>query len=931
MDVLDTPGLVTPIHRVRPDREHSAAPLVGRDLELEVLREFVLSLATSGAAVAMLGEPGSGKSALLDAAADLAHEAGLRVLSSAGLSADSHIAYGALDQLLLPIVDRIAGLEDQQRTALRAALGIGAGTAPEPLVLYNAVHSLLAVVADEAPLVLIVDDADHIDDASAGALSFLARRLSGLNVGILVASREPTALTVNRRIALGRLSRPDAESLLHAVEPDLPGHARAQVLNQAEGNPLALLEFVQHLRKSGHGFGEWRVAAPWAAVDTPSPFAGMLDALPGRTSAALLVLALDPHGDLRSLAAAHQTVGDLAPAERHGLVRVDAESLTARFTHPLIPSLVLARATTEERRDVHLILSSLPGSSLEDRAFHLAEAASDADEKTASTVEEAAAAAALRGDLSTASHLLTRAAHLSPLANDRQRRLARAAYISAEIPDETDVSSDLLRQARPTGGSPGSIYAAVVEAFAQLESGAGSRAAVATLRAAIESGSHGWDPSDAELIDGMNSWLRLCWTAGHRQEWQSFFAALKNLEPGVPEPLRTLSVAFADAAHASTWERVRVRQMLAEIGPDDDAGYILQLLTAAIFFDLEGTAIPAARRLVDRGRNAAETHLYVRSLALVSLHDYEAGRWQQAGESAREGLATVAGDRPTPGASTLFYVEALLAGARGDVQSAMRSVEKIDELAMRLDSLSIRRFGNHARVIAAAGQGDWETVYRQASMLSQAGRFESCIPHALRVAHDLVESAMRTGRVQEARAHYAAMVEAGLPAMSPRLALLTYAAGGLVDSDGRWEHAFERALGVKGAADWPFDYARVQLEFGTRLRRERRAADARQHLFDAWSTFERLGARPWADRAAAELRASGEHLRREEVSPALTAQEQAVAELAARGLTNKEIGQRLHLSARTVSGHLYRIFPKLGIRNRSSLRDALASEERYLA
>ena len=930
MDVLDTPGLVTPIH-AGFTRDRSVVPLIGRERELESLRAFVRSLSISGAALALLGEPGSGKSAMLAAAIDHADGAGVRVLSSAGLSADSHIAYGALDQLLLPIVDRIVGLEDQQRRALRSALGIDAGAVPEPLVLYNAVHALLSIVAQERPVLLIVDDAEHIDGASAGALSFLARRVSDMNVGILVASGEPTLLTVDHRIALGRLSRQDAESLLHAIEPDLPGHARGQVLNQAEGNPLALLEFVRQLRKEGREFDEWRVAAPWAPVDTPSPFAGMLDELPGRTTAALLVICLDSRGDLRSLAAAEQTVGDLAPAERCGLIRVDVESLTARFTHPLIPSLVLARATTEERRDVHLILSRRAGSSLEERAFHLAEAASGADEATASILDEAAAAAELRGDLSTAVHLLTRAAHLSPLTDDRQHRLARAAFISSDIPDETAVSSDLLRQARSTRGGPVTIYAAVVEAFGQLENGAGSRAACATVRAAIDSGTHGWDPANPELIDGLNSWLRLCWTAGHQQEWRFFFAALKNLEPDVPEPLRTLSIAFADAAHASTWERLRVRQMLTEIGPDQDAGYILQLLTAAIFFDLEGTAIPAARRLIDVGRDAAETHLYVRSLALVSLHDYEAGRWQQAGDAAREGLATVAGDRRTPAASTLFYVEALLAGASGDVQTAMRAVEKIDELAMQLDSLSVRRFGNHARVITAAGQGDWETVYRQASMLSQAGRFESCIPHALRVAHDLVEAAMRTGRVQEARAHHAAMVEAGLPAMSPRLALLTYAAGGLVDGDGRWEHSFERALGVKGAQDWPFDYARVQLEFGTRLRRERRASEAREYLFDAWSTFERLGARPWAERAAAELRASGEHPHRDEVPSALTAQEQAVAELAARGMTNKEIGQRLHLSARTVSGHLYRIFPKLGIRNRSSLRDALASEERYLA
>jgi DNA-binding CsgD family transcriptional regulator len=199
------------------------------------------------------------------------------------------------------------------------------------------------------------------------------------------------------------------------------------------------------------------------------------------------------------------------------------------------------------------------------------------------------------------------------------------------------------------------------------------------------------------------------------------------------------------------------------------------------------------------------------------------------------------------------------------------------------------------------------------------------VPEALWVAYDLVESALRTGRRDEAAAHAAAMQKSNLAGISPRLGLLTEGAAALVDQTPQAITTFQNALGAVDAASWPFDYARVQLAFGSRLRRDLRLKEARAVLHDALATFESIGARPWAVRARNELRAARDKLDGYEVGPSLTPQEWTIAELAAGGLSNKEIGAQLYLSPRTVGGHLYRIYPKLGITNRAALRDAITA------
>jgi ATP/maltotriose-dependent transcriptional regulator MalT len=274
------------------------------------------------------------------------------------------------------------------------------------------------------------------------------------------------------------------------------------------------------------------------------------------------------------------------------------------------------------------------------------------------------------------------------------------------------------------------------------------------------------------------------------------------------------------------------------------------------------------------------------------------------------------------------HLQALLAAAQGDYESAEAGAAELTEWAVPRRARLIQTYAWHVRTLAALSRGDFEDAYRQASEISPAGTLASHVPYALLVQMDLVEAAVRTGRRREAAAHVAAVREAGIAALSSRLALLAGASAAIAAPEKRAEGLFEEALAVPGVDRWPFDHARVQLLYAERLRRTRAVIESRAHLRTALETFERLGARPWAQRAANELRAAGETTKPhagERDRDALTPQEREIASLAASGLTNKQIGERLFLSHRTVGFHLHRVFPKLGISSRAALRDALAS------
>ena len=307
--------------------------------------------------------------------------------------------------------------------------------------------------------------------------------------------------------------------------------------------------------------------------------------------------------------------------------------------------------------------------------------------------------------------------------------------------------------------------------------------------------------------------------------------------------------------------------------------------------------------------------------------DLEAGHWDDAEGLVDEaiGVCEVLGYQPLSWLGRVF--QGIIAAWRGNDQRAEDLADAIIQWGRPRGMQHHLWWACQIRSAVALGRGDFEGAYEQLIRISPAGFLAPYVPYALRVLLDLVETAMRTGREAEAAAHVAAMQEANIARISPRLALVIGASAAMVAPDDRARELFEEALAPPGIERWQFDLARVRLAYGERLRRRRAMTESRVQLNAALATFERLGARPWVERATAELRASGQTKPRagEDVLDRLTPQELEVATLAASGMTNKQIAGRLFLSHRTVGGHLHRAFPKLGVATRAALRDALES------
>ncbi len=309
----------------------------------------------------------------------------------------------------------------------------------------------------------------------------------------------------------------------------------------------------------------------------------------------------------------------------------------------------------------------------------------------------------------------------------------------------------------------------------------------------------------------------------------------------------------------------------------------------------------------------------------LCIDDFHRGEWGEAAELAAEGLS-VCEERGSRFFGWYFrYHQALLAAVQGRFDTSRALADQMIGWAGPRGARTAQVYARHALVLADLGQGDFESAYQHATAMSPAGTLASHVPHCLWVVMDLVEAAVRTHRHEEADRHVRAMREADLAALSPRLAILAAASAAIAADDGQAPALFQRALGLPTVDQWPFDAARVRLAYGERLRRTRATTESRIPLQAALTAFQKLGAAPWASRAELELRATGAIRTPSGARGAdsLTPQELQIARLAASGLTNKQIAERLYLSPRTVGGHLYQIFPKLGITTRAALRDAL--------
>lgn len=912
----------------------AAALLVGRSRELAQVAEFLHGARADGDSMLIVGDAGAGKSALLDAAAQMAPAAGFRVLRTVGTEFEAGLSFAALNQVLLPLREEFSQVSQACRDALQVALGFGAGPVPDRLAVSNATVELLNQAATTRPVLVVADDLQWMDRASAAVFGFVARRLAGSRVGFLGTLRSGLESFFERsglsELELGPLDEESASALLSARFPVLAAGVRERLLAEAQGNPLALLELPAALSE------------PQRTADTALPnvlplgrrlealFAARVRELPPRTRRILLRAALDGTGDLRVLPAADSSaLDDLAAAERANLVSIGGNPRRLVFRHSLTRSAVVELATEAERRAAHQELAELSHDRPDRRAWHLAESAVGPDEEVARLLEQTAHRVLRRGDDAGAIAALTRAAELSPEAARRGRRLAEAAYIGVEGLGELGSAWRLLADARLSDpGLSGSMLAAAATAFLLLNRDGDLSTAHRLLAAAIHDADYsaGDDESNRALTEALCSLALISWLGGRPELWDPVYEAIDRLEH-VPEILSVTAKTLADPARTAAAGLPDFEALAATLPDGPDPATVNRIATAAVFIDRLSIVRPATWRIVLHGRQGGAARRHLNGLIHLCVDDFLTGQWEEADQLATEGLAVCEEHGYRFFAWYFRYAKAMLAAVQGDHAACQEFADQVIRWAVPRGVHAPAGHARHALGLSAIGRGDFQDAYRQSSTISPAGELASHVPVAMWAALDLVEAAIRTGREAEARAHVAAMRDADMAAISPRLALLQYAAAALIEHGDPARKLFERALAVPDAARWPFDYARVQLLYGEHLRRDRATAESRVQLAAALETFERLGAMPWASRAAGELRATGEAKpRARELGPdPLTPQEREIATLAAAGLSNKQIAQRLFLSHKTVGNHLFRIFPKLGITSRAALRDALTT------
>ena len=915
-----------------------ATSLVGRDELVTVLRSHLS--ASVGGALLLVGEPGVGKTALLDAAAAAVATSGARILRAAGVEFEADVSFAGLNQLLLPVTDEIAHLAAAHRQALSVALGLGDGPGSDRLVISTATLALLRRVASREPLVVIIDDLPWLDRASALVLGFVARRLGGTRIAFLAAQRSGEESFFERAgipvLDVAPLENGAAAELVSSRFPALAPRVRDRVVAESQGIPLALLELPRELTGPQSSDEETLPLNLPLSRTLQAVFTARVAALPERTRRRLLLAALDGTNTVLS---ATSTPGDLdgavdddvvEPAERAQLVSVAPGQRELSFSHPLIRSAVVDLATSGERRSAHRSLAALPGTDPDARAWHLAEGAVGAHEGIAGLLEQSAYRVLHRGDAVAAVSTMLRSAELSVLDSSQARRLTEAAWIGADVTGALHAAPGILARAHQVDPElRGSLPAAVLAAFLLLNSDGDVDTAHRLLVGALShhDSAPGPDPgADHVLDEALHTLMLVCFFGDRPELWDAFDAAAGRLPDDVASLVALSAVTFADPLRATTASLARLDDVVAGLGEESDPTRIVRVGIAANFVGrLDGCRGPLLRVIAD-GRGGGAVASAVSALLMLAVDEFVAGRWDEAQLLAEEGISLCDKHGYPMLAWPGRYAQALLAAGRGDDELLGQLATAMRQWALPRRAMIVATYARHAGGVAALGRGDFDDAFALFAGINPPGLLAAHEAYVLWTVLDLVEAAVCSDRRDVAAGHLSALVATGAAEVSPRHAFLCAGAAAMVAEGEASAGLFDAALALAGPHRWPFDRARLELAHGQRLRRRHRVTRARIHLSSAAEIFEQLGARPWADRAEGELRATGQTRRPSEIggTPALTSKEREIAMLAATGMTNRQIGQRLYLSHRTVSAHLYRVFPKLGITARAGLRDALA-------
>ena len=899
--------------------------LIDRGAE-RILLDGVLRDVRSGQSRVLVlhGDPGVGKSALMHYLASQA--SGCRLIRAAGVESEMELAYAALHQLCAPMLDRLDHLPPPQREALGTAFGLSAGRAPDRFLIGLAVLSLLSDVADEQPVVCLIDDLQWLDRASAQALAFVGRRLVAESVALIVASRVvSTDMAILPEMRVTGLGAADARALLDAVlTAPLDEPVRDRIVAETGGNPLALLELPRGLgvHELAGGFGLPGAAPLTAAVE--ESFRRGVQALPEQTRCLLLLAAAEPLGDpvLLWRAAAHLDIGAeaAAPAVAAGLANFGAR---VRFRHPLARSAVYRSASVREKQLVHRALAEAtdPDRDPDRRAWHRAEAVEGLDEDVAVELERSAAQARARGGLAAAAAFLERATMLTPDPGLRAERSLAAASANLDA-GAFAAAAELLAVAED--GPLSDLQHArtdLIRARLAFVTDRGNDAPPLLLKAARRLQPVDTALSRATYLNAMEAAFfvgRLASGAGLLDVARAARAAPKPLSPRPSDLVLDGFVAhFIDGYAAGLPILRRAVSAAREGSTPDDKPQFMVAVAATHLWDDEGLDVITARQ-VELGRAAGALTQLPLALSARARNLLYTGDLAGAGAVIHEAqtVTRATGDR--------FATSAVMAllGFRGDQAALSALIEANTSDVMERGEGSWLTVSEYAGALINNGIGN----YAAALTLAQRAAEQTDLATPLRAVVELVEAAARCGDTTIATRALTKLAET-TTAAGTDWALGVEARSRALLADGpEAERLYRQAIELSGRSRMRTELARANLLYGEWLRRERRRIEARAQLRIAHEMFDAMGMRAFAERALRELQATGETVRKRTAVVSeiqLTPQEQQIARLAAEDLTNPEIGARLFISAKTVQYHLSKVFTKLNIGSRSQLPEAL--------
>ena len=909
------------------------SPLIGRDAELAALRQLASGIRQEGSSVILRGEPGVGKSSVLRAVAAMGRAGRALVLEASGIESESMLPFAGLHQLLRPLLSRPNSLPGVQQRALLTALGLRDGVAPQLFLIALAALTLITDTAAAQPVVLIVDDVQWIDAPTNDVLAFISRRVRHDPVMMVTALRDGHVVAVcaadAREISLTGLDEDSSRELLSQAGDGLTGADRRAILGHARGNPLALVELPGIWRSAD---AEGRRAGPDIvplSTRLERAFAARIKELPSLTRDALLIAAVDAEESLMevlagttALSGSPVTTEVLEPAQQARLVTFD--EATIRFRHPLVRSGVLASESLRRRQAAHAAMSQVLRSHSHRGVWHLAQSVDGPDDDVADRLDASHVASIARGSVATAVAALERSAQLTTDSRTRGWRLLVAAQHAFAL-GRADLVHRLVDAAEANDLSE--LDLARVEWLREIfsEGKLGDSARVLELcEFAARSAATGEHGLALDLL--ASAALRSWWAIPAPEARHRVIAVAMSLSDWQDDPRCIAAIAMTEPVVKGRQTQRRLASAGAGTGNAWNADELLRLGNAARATGAEVLASDYFDRAETKLREQGQLGLLPHVLAVHAAVCVDLGDWRRTAASLEEArrLAAETG-QPTWGTG-VAAVEAMFTGLTGQTEAALRQAADIERDFSDQVANDFRSLAQIARGAAHLSDGRHAAAYAELRPL-----FDPAGPcHHPRESLSgfmlLAEAAAGCGERAAARALTAAMEELAETTQSPVIAVqLLYARPVLAD-DADAERLFQLGL-TQDLTRWPWPRARIQFAYGDWLRRKRRMAEAREPLRAALATFELIGAAGWARQARAALRAAGE--RDTAASTAapeslMTAQEMQIARLAAEGLSNREIGQRLYLSPRTVGSHLYRIFPKLGVKSRGQLATLLA-------